>query len=226
MTRSWWGWGDVEEALTAEETAALVARTAAFLPAHDFTDHTPPAAGRAAGAAVPSSPAHRAGPAVLDRPGRPAVARARQGVPRRRAEPGRTGRSSAGRRRATGVRAGRARPPGLVLHRRHAGNPVRRRQFRRRRDRTAVPGTRGVTGSRPPRPGRGDRPDEPRRAHPGRGVRTGAGGPAPPARADPAALPPVVHALHARRLAGDPRRMATSPRWPRTSTTSPNPCAS
>ncbi|WP_336157527.1 FAD-binding oxidoreductase [Amycolatopsis sp. VC5-11] len=42
MTRSWWGWGDVEEALTAEEAEALVARTAAFLPAHDFTDHAPP----------------------------------------------------------------------------------------------------------------------------------------------------------------------------------------
>ncbi|MGV9300750.1 MULTISPECIES: FAD-binding oxidoreductase [Amycolatopsis] len=42
MTRSWWGWGDIEEALTAEESEALVARTSAFLPAHDFTDHAPP----------------------------------------------------------------------------------------------------------------------------------------------------------------------------------------
>ncbi|WP_116206766.1 FAD-binding oxidoreductase [Amycolatopsis circi] len=42
MTRSWWGWGDTEEALTAEESEALVTRTSAFLPAHDFTDHAPP----------------------------------------------------------------------------------------------------------------------------------------------------------------------------------------
>ncbi|MFB9923295.1 FAD-binding oxidoreductase [Amycolatopsis halotolerans] len=42
MTRSWWGWGDTEEALTAEESEALVARTSALLPAHNFTDHAPP----------------------------------------------------------------------------------------------------------------------------------------------------------------------------------------
>jgi alkyldihydroxyacetonephosphate synthase len=40
--RSWWGWGHTAEALTTEESDALVARTAAVLPGHDFTDHVPP----------------------------------------------------------------------------------------------------------------------------------------------------------------------------------------
>ncbi|WP_020665119.1 FAD-binding oxidoreductase [Amycolatopsis benzoatilytica] len=43
MTRSWWGWGDTEDALAPDESAALAARVAAFLPDHDFTDHAPPA---------------------------------------------------------------------------------------------------------------------------------------------------------------------------------------
>ncbi|HEU5240947.1 MAG TPA: FAD-binding oxidoreductase, partial [Ornithinibacter sp.] len=42
MTRSWWGWGEVERAVTAEEAAVLVARAAALLPDHDFTPHDPP----------------------------------------------------------------------------------------------------------------------------------------------------------------------------------------
>ncbi|BBZ12845.1 FAD-binding oxidoreductase [Mycobacterium branderi] len=40
--RSWWGWGASAEELTAAECADLVARTAALLPGHDFTDHAPP----------------------------------------------------------------------------------------------------------------------------------------------------------------------------------------
>ncbi|QWF79122.1 FAD-binding oxidoreductase [Amycolatopsis sp. CA-230715] len=40
--RSWWGWGTTAEALSEQETGALVARTAAMLPGHDFTDHAPP----------------------------------------------------------------------------------------------------------------------------------------------------------------------------------------
>jgi alkyldihydroxyacetonephosphate synthase len=40
--RSWWGWGEVAGALDAAETEALVARVAALLPEHDFTDHPPP----------------------------------------------------------------------------------------------------------------------------------------------------------------------------------------
>jgi len=40
--RSWWGWGTVAAALSASETTALVERTSALLPQHDFTDHPPP----------------------------------------------------------------------------------------------------------------------------------------------------------------------------------------
>jgi alkyldihydroxyacetonephosphate synthase len=42
MTRSWWGWGDVEDALTESETHELITRSATLLPDHDFTDHPPP----------------------------------------------------------------------------------------------------------------------------------------------------------------------------------------
>jgi alkyldihydroxyacetonephosphate synthase len=52
MTRSWWGWGNVEDALTETETQELIARSAALLPEHDFTDHAPPEAARLA---LPSS---------------------------------------------------------------------------------------------------------------------------------------------------------------------------
>ncbi|WP_099223130.1 FAD-binding oxidoreductase [Mycobacterium persicum] len=40
--RSWWGWGDVEDALSQAETQALAERVAALLPGHDLTDHQPP----------------------------------------------------------------------------------------------------------------------------------------------------------------------------------------
>ncbi|QKW34345.1 FAD-binding oxidoreductase [Actinomadura sp. NAK00032] len=43
--RSWWGWGDVEGAVTGAERAALIARVAALLPGADLTDHEPPAVG-------------------------------------------------------------------------------------------------------------------------------------------------------------------------------------
>lgn len=42
MTRSWWGWGNVEDALTAPEVDELVARASALLPDHDFTPRQPP----------------------------------------------------------------------------------------------------------------------------------------------------------------------------------------
>ncbi len=41
MTRSWWGWGNVDDALTESETEELIARCAAMLPGHDFADHAP-----------------------------------------------------------------------------------------------------------------------------------------------------------------------------------------
>lgn len=42
VSRSWWGWGATAEELTPNETAELMARTAAMLPGHDLTDHAPP----------------------------------------------------------------------------------------------------------------------------------------------------------------------------------------
>jgi alkyldihydroxyacetonephosphate synthase len=42
MTRSWWGWGNVEDGLSDSETHELTTRSAALLPDHDFTDHPPP----------------------------------------------------------------------------------------------------------------------------------------------------------------------------------------
>ncbi|ORB86081.1 FAD-binding oxidoreductase [Mycobacterium kansasii] len=50
--RSWWGWGDVEEALSGDEAQALAARVATLLPGHDLTDHQPPDPG-ALGLALP-----------------------------------------------------------------------------------------------------------------------------------------------------------------------------
>lgn len=42
MTRSWWGWGTLEEAASDPEAQELIARVSQVLPAHDFTDHRPP----------------------------------------------------------------------------------------------------------------------------------------------------------------------------------------
>ena len=42
MTRSWWGWGNIEDALSESENRELVARIATVLPGHDLTDHAPP----------------------------------------------------------------------------------------------------------------------------------------------------------------------------------------
>jgi alkyldihydroxyacetonephosphate synthase len=40
--RSWWGWGEVEQAVTGAERDALARRVAALLPDADLTDHAPP----------------------------------------------------------------------------------------------------------------------------------------------------------------------------------------
>jgi alkyldihydroxyacetonephosphate synthase len=42
-TRSWWGWGTEEAAVTGSEAAALVARVSRMMPGHDFTEHAVPA---------------------------------------------------------------------------------------------------------------------------------------------------------------------------------------
>ncbi|MFJ4340839.1 FAD-binding oxidoreductase [Streptomyces sp. NPDC088915] len=44
-TRSWWGWGNVEDAVTGREREELTRRTAALLPGADLTVHEPPAIG-------------------------------------------------------------------------------------------------------------------------------------------------------------------------------------
>lgn len=41
-TRSWWGWGNVADAVTGEARAALARRVAATLPGADLTVHEPP----------------------------------------------------------------------------------------------------------------------------------------------------------------------------------------
>lgn len=41
-TRSWWGWGTEESAVTGDELAGLVQRSKLLLESHDFTDHPPP----------------------------------------------------------------------------------------------------------------------------------------------------------------------------------------
>ena len=41
-TRSWWGWGTVEDAVRGPERAALVARVAAALPGAELVEHEPP----------------------------------------------------------------------------------------------------------------------------------------------------------------------------------------
>lgn len=42
MNRSWWGWGEVQDELSATETKELIDRVSATSPTHDFTDHPPP----------------------------------------------------------------------------------------------------------------------------------------------------------------------------------------
>jgi alkyldihydroxyacetonephosphate synthase len=44
VTRSWWGWGTVEDAVTGAERDELAKRVAELLPDSDLTDHPPPAA--------------------------------------------------------------------------------------------------------------------------------------------------------------------------------------
>ncbi|NMN93647.1 FAD-binding oxidoreductase [Antrihabitans stalactiti] len=42
MTRSWWGWGNVENAVTGDERAALTKRIGTLMPSADLTVHEPP----------------------------------------------------------------------------------------------------------------------------------------------------------------------------------------
>jgi len=70
-TRSWWGWGNVEDAVRGDELAALVARVAALLPDADLTAHEAPDPRslrvRAARIAAPATLAALASAEVVDR---------------------------------------------------------------------------------------------------------------------------------------------------------------
>ena len=59
-TRSWWGWGNVEDAVTGEERARLSKRITALLPDADLTVHEPPPV-----TALPIPPSRVAAPASL-----------------------------------------------------------------------------------------------------------------------------------------------------------------
>ena len=41
-TRSWWGWGNVEDAVTGEESSQLTGRVSSMLPNADLTVHEAP----------------------------------------------------------------------------------------------------------------------------------------------------------------------------------------
>ena len=41
-TRSWWGWGNIQDAVAGDERATLLARVASALPGADLTLHEPP----------------------------------------------------------------------------------------------------------------------------------------------------------------------------------------
>jgi alkyldihydroxyacetonephosphate synthase len=72
-TRSWWGWGAASEALTAQESAALLSRVHEFLPDADLTPHAAPdpaALGLPASrVAAPGSLAHLCSDDPADRAG-------------------------------------------------------------------------------------------------------------------------------------------------------------
>ena len=88
MTRSWWGWGNVEDAVRGEELDALLSRVRA-LPSGELTGHEPPdPASLGLPAPRVSPPDALAGLCSAD-PADRAGARARQGVPRRGPQPAR-----------------------------------------------------------------------------------------------------------------------------------------
>src|SRR5690349_24924007 len=70
-TRSWWGWGTVENAVRGDERDRLTARVAALLPGADLTVHEPPALSSldlpAPAVTPPPSLAHLCSTAVEDR---------------------------------------------------------------------------------------------------------------------------------------------------------------
>ena len=174
-TRSWWGWGNVEDAVSGGELVARPDGSAPLLAGRRLDRARAPAV---EDLEVPAS----SGPAA--RPRWPPCVRAdptdrarAQLTARRSATSYATCRpagapcptSSSGPR----TEAGRRRRARLVHRRRHRRDPVRRRQLGRRRRRAAIrtdsPG--GDPRPRATGPGARDRPDQPGGADPGRRAR-------------------------------------------------------
>ena len=207
MTRSWWGWGSVEEAVTPAESEQMLARVREFLPGAELSPHDAPDP-TTLGLRDPrvTPPASLAGLCSVDPVDRAGHATAR--------------RSATSYATCTGDLDARPRPRRPAAHRAGRGRPARLVQQggRRRRSPTAAAARSWAASSRAstaPRSrldlGALDQvleidTDEPRRPDPGRRLRPAPRGPAPAARPDPAALPAVVRVLHPRRLAGHPGR--------------------
>ena len=70
-TRSWWGWGNVEDAVAGSELEALTRRVAGLLPGADLTAHEPPPVASFAVAAsriaAPASLEHLVSGGIVDR---------------------------------------------------------------------------------------------------------------------------------------------------------------
>ena len=201
--RSWWGWGTTDRALTDDECVALAA--AAPGPAR-------PPAPRPGGSTDLELPASRiATPAVACRSPPTPAARASHTYGKAYRD---VVRALAG---DLGARTGRGRVPARP---RPTSSPCSTGPGRPASSSSpsaaAAPSSAGVEyrGERPvavagphrPGPRAGGRPGQPGRPDPGRRARPGARGAAPPARPDAAALPAELRVLHARRLAGHPRR--------------------
>ena len=138
------------------------------------------------------------------RPSRARVARAREGVSRRRARVPRPVRRPA-RRRSPAARRARARARGRMgLLRRRRRDPLRRRDQRGRRGGAARARAGRIGGRASARPRARGRPILARGTDPGGRDRARPRGPAARARPDAAALPAVVRVLDARRLDRDP----------------------
>ena len=199
--RSWWGWGTTDRALTDDECVAA----AAGLPGLPDRPRAVPAV---ADLVLPDA-ADRAAPraAGVDGSHGARVPHLRQGLPGRRPRAGRRPARGTGRRGLPGLR-GRRRPAPRLGGVGGAGRrPLRRRQLGGRRRR--VP-RRAARGCRWTSPGwtacsRWTRSAGPRGSRAARSARS-LEDQLRPHGLHAAALPAELRVLHARRLAGHPRR--------------------
>ena len=219
--RSWWGWGTTDRALTDAECVGDGRRPAR--PARP----PPSRAGACRTCRHRGSRRRRPCPFSTD----PAVrASHTYGKAYRDVVRALAGRRRAHRRTSWRSRATEADVVAVLDWAGSAGGrrrPVRRRQLGRRAgSSTAASGPWRLARPHGAGPGAGGRPGQPGRPDPGRRARPGARGPAAPARPDAAALPAELRVLHARRLAGHPRRRPLRHRCTPTSTTWSSRCAS